>query len=792
MIKTLILSSLRALTKSKSTSLLNIMALSLGIAACTIAYLHIQYELSFDTQHTNGDRIYRVVTGDVANGEGWVKVSTPIPPKLKAEIPEVEKYARLTEFSYNDKVAVAYDEIVFNENAFYLADQELFELFDFETIKGINGEQLEENTIAISDVVAAKYFGKEDPIGKVLRVDSRMNFEVVCVYKKLPDNNHFDPDFIIPFSHLEEVKPGTSLTGNWGQFNYYAYVLLSPNADPIKTDGKIKEIVAEYGDNQSLKFESLAIQALSDIHFQQNRGNIKASYDPKYLYIYGAIAFAILLISFINFMNLNVATSTRRIKEVGVRKVLGASKAQLTAQFVTESIILAIVAAGCAMLITKSSLPAINNSMGTNISFNGMDAGLIAGLIVLISAIALSSGIYISLYILSFKPVVAVKGVFKIGNRGKNFKEALLSIQFAVSCVLILSSLFIYQQLSYIRNFDIGMNQEGIMTLQLYDESAQEKADLLIAELNKLSGVESVSGSRFTPGSTNWHQTVRWDGQTEDISWNLISIDENFIETYGIKLTEGSLAEIKNSAEHRKYTCIINQAALKETPWEYGLGNVISAFGESEGSPISAVVEDFNYKSLHTSIEPCILYIANYEKYSQVSIRYSTDNLSQIISDIQSTFMDVLPETPFEYAFLDDQLKDLYIIETQTSQLVGLLTIVAVALALMGVYALLSFTIRERTKEIAIRKVLGIEMKETIVLLSKSYIKLLLIGNIVGIAATWYTIQLWLQNFSYQIDLGFLNFILVPVLTLALILLVVGIKTRQVESINPIEALHYE
>jgi putative ABC transport system permease protein len=792
MLKNILNTSIRSLLKNKGTFSLNILALTIGISACIVAYLHIDYEVNFDQFHSNGSRIYRVVTGNVATGEGWVKVSAPIAPKIKAETPEVEMYARLDNFSNNAKVAVEYNKEVYNEGNVYLADPALFSMFDIDIISGAQVSNPPKNTVLISEAIAAKYAGKADMVGERITIDGRMDFQVAGVFKNLPSNSHFDLDIVVPFENLEAAKPGTSLTGNWGQFNYFAYLMLREDADASAAGRKIREILAEYGDNETLKFEDLRLQPLSDVHFQANPGNLKPAYDTGYLQIYTGIALAILMISFINFINLNIASSTKRIKEVGVRKVLGASRLQLIAQFVSESIITAALSSIFALLLTSAVLPYINSIIASNLSINLADPALIAGLALLVLSIALFSGMYISFFILSFNPVHAVKGAVKIGNKGKRFKETLMTIQFAVSCILILSSVFIYRQLNYLKSQNIGLDQKGIVTLQLYNEKSQENTKVLIDALEKVAGVQRVSASSFTPGAPNWHQGVTWDDQAQDVSWDLILADKNFIETYGITLQEGDIEDIKIRADGERFTYVLNEAALASTNWDQGLGQAISAFGQKARSPIAGVVNDFNYRSLHNAIEPCLIVISTDRNYSQVSIKFNSDNVFGMVSDIQNEFTQVMPLTPFEYAFADDQFNRLYKVEQQTSQLVGILTVISVLLAMMGVYSLLSFTIKERTKEIAIRKVLGIKMQEITYLLSRDYLRLLIIGNLIGIPTTWYFMQGWLQNFSYQISLGFLTFAGVAGATFIIIMIVVGLKVFQIEKINPKDALHYE
>ena len=791
MIKNSFLASLRALLKNKGTFSLNLLALTIGISACIVAYLHIMEEQSYDQHFAKKSRIYRVVTGDVSSGEGWVKVSTPIPPKLKEELPEVESFTRLTKFSYAEKVSVEYEDNIYNEENVFLADPAFFSIFDLKLTRGSNSE-MQSNSIFISSSTASKYFRNEDPIGKTISIDGRMDFNVSGVFADIPPTSHFFIDFIIPFENLEKVKPGTSLTGNWGQFNYFAYLLLDEKANPKLTDSKIKSIVAEYGENQSMEFENLGLQALTDIHFQHNRGNLKASYNPIYLTVYAAVAFAILLISFINFVNLSIASSTRRIKEVGVRKVLGASRMQLIIQFVMESIVITTVAAAFALLLTALALPYVNTVIDSMMTVDFQDIQLLIGLVLLIALLASSSGFYISIFILSFNPVNAVKGVIKVGNKGKFFKGGLVTLQFAISCILILSSVFIYKQLSYLVNRDIGLNKDGIITLQLFNKQSQKEAGLLIPELEKIAGVTHVSASRFTPGSVNWHQTVIWEDQKNETSWNLISVDEHFLTTFEVELLEGNVSSIENASGGAKNRYIINESALKETGWEEALGKSISPYGKNGYAPIVGVTKNFNYKSLHNDIEPCLMIISNNDLYNQISIKYSTSDIASLLGDLESTFISILPSTPFEYAFAEDQFSALYNVESQTSQMIGILTSVAIILALLGVYALLSFTVKERTKEIAIRKVLGIKLRGTISLLAGNYIKLLAIANLVGIPIAWKVITLWLQNFSYQSALNPTVFVAVSLLTVLLILVVVSLKALQVERINPTSALKYE
>lgn len=792
MLKNAILTSFRALWKSRSTFFLNILGLSLGICACVLAYLHVSYELSYDGYYEKKDQLHRLVVGNMATGEGWVKVAAPIPPKLAKDIPEIETYGRLTQYSYNQKVAVAHEDLIYNERHIYMADPSLFGMLDIEMVKGGVPKNPAKNSLFISSVAAAKVFGEADPIGKMIEINGDRKYVVQGVFPSLPENSHLELDYVVPFDNLEEVLPGTSLTANWGQFNYFAYIQLKPNASIEEVVGKIKETVVEFGDNQEMRFENLTLQPITDIHFQASGGNVKASYDSKYLFIYTSIALAIFIISVINFMNLSIAGSTKRIREVGIRKVMGANRRQIIFQFVMEGVILSSFSIVLGLLVTYSSLPFVNNLVGSQSTFNFTDPFLISILAGLVLFIALISGLYITFFVISFHPIRALKGTLKLGSGGNRFKNSLLIVQFVMSSVLILSSIMIYKQLDYLKNTELGLNEEQVLTIELFDESSRAKMETLAAEMEKLPGVVNTATSRFTPGEPNWNQTVKWAGQKEAVNWHIIEAGPGFLETYGTTLLSGNLEAIESSIENSRFVYVVNEAAVRSGGWENGLGQPIAAYGSNSNAPIQGVVKDFHYQSLHNFIEPMVLVIRKDKRHNLLSLKLETDQYLTLLEEIKASYTDVMGNTPFEYVFVDDQFEALYQVEEQTSQLVGLLTFVAIVLATLGMYALLSFAVKERTKEIAIRKVLGIRLMETLFLLSRKYFVLLIGANIVGIGVTWYMIDKWLNNFSYHISINLFTMVAASLSTFLIVILVVGSKTFQTERINPTDALRNE
>ncbi len=765
--------------------------MSIGIAACLLCNLHINYELSYDQYHSNSDNIYRLVTGDVKGNNGWVRVSSPMPPALQRNVPEIEKYTRLTNITRDPQVTVEHDSKIFSESKFFLADPDILQIFDINLIRGQKSEVLTDlNSVILSSSSAKKYFGNEDPIGKTIKVDSQYDFQVTGVFEDIPFNSHFDFDFLISFQNLERVLSGTSLTGNWGQFNYFAYLQLSKGSDPQVVQSKIQSTDVNLGNNRNFDLGDIGIQPLSEIHFVDNRGNLKQAYNFKYIYIYGAIALAILFISFINFVNLSIAGSTKRIKEVGVRKVVGANRTQLVVQFISESFLIAIFATAVSLVLSMYLfIPAVNDLMNSQISIDFSDPLMLTTIASLLVLIALGSGSYIAFFIISARPISALKGTFKAGSKGKAFKNVLLGIQFCISTVLILSSVFIYKQLTFLGNKDLGMSKDQVVNVALSNKTAQENGKLIASSFKQISGVRNVAATDFIPGAANWNQTVWWEGQEEPISMFLITVDENFIETVDMKLIEGDLESIK---ANQGTQFILNEAAVKQIGWQNALGKSFSAYGQSNAVPVAGVVKDYNFRSLHYGIDPCVLVVEPERNHNQLAVKLDGRNVRQLLSELETAYLEVLPEMQFEYTFMDEGFTKLYEAETRTSKIVGALTFVAILLAVLGLYALLTFAVQERTRELAIRKVLGVQIRQVLVLLSNSYVKLMIIANLIAIPITWYMLDGWLSNFSYRISLSFLTFGISITTTFLLIYLVAGLKTLQSNKINTTDALRNE
>ena len=783
----------RNLFKRKTVALINIIGLAVGIAGGLLSYLHIQYELSYDTYHENSERIFRLVTGDVASGEGWVGISAPIPPKLKSDIPEVVDFVRMTKISRSSKVDISYDNQHFNEADFFMADPSLFTVFDIPLIEGDRESVLNDKSyIAISESKAQQIFGNLNPLGKVLRLNNAYDFKVSGIFKDIPRNSHFNIDFVIPFINLETILPGTSLTQNWGQFNYYAYLLLQAGVNKSEVESKIQSIQIKLNNNNDFSLEALGLQSLKDIHFQHNRGNLKAAYNFKYIYVYLAAALGVILISFVNFINLTTAGSTRRVKEVGVRKTIGANQKQLVFQFLSESLLITTVAFLLGVfLVEYILLPRVNELFDAQISLWNFSVSNLLVCLLFVVILSFIAGAYIAIFVTSFSPVKALKNTFKLGSNKSVVRDGLLGVQFFISIFLVVSSIIIAQQMNFISNKNLGLNKDQVIHIPIYQKKEKEDIQLMKNSFASLPNVKSVSANRFVPGSVNWNQTVWWEGQEEDESMYIISVDRDFFKTFDLDLVEGDLSFVEQSIENNNFTYILNEAAKKHIGWEAAVGKKFNAFGSESEKLISGVVENFNFQSLHNLVQPCLLVVGRFTP-SEIYVKLSSSEFSESLSALEQRFAQLNPGIPFEYTFMDESFQQLYEEEQRAGAIVSFFSIISILLALFGLYGLLSFEITERTKELAIRKILGSSMTSLGILLSKNFIKIVGIASLVGLPLVWWIMNNWLDNFQFRIEINVLVFILSFLVLLLIIGLTVGLKIYFSMSANPVDELRYE
>ena len=793
MLRNYLLTALRSLSRRKWMAIINLVGLSVGVAVGLLSFLHVRYELNYDGFHEKKDRIYRIVTGNMETGEGWVGISAPIPPRIKDEVPDVEEFVRLTKLRRSGKVVISNGTRHFNEANFFMADPSLFSVFSF-PLKSGNKDFVLQNLdeIVISETQAEKLFGTEDPIGKLIRLNEEFEFRVAGVFYDIPPNSHLDIDYVVSFQNLEKLLPGTSLSENWGQFNYYAYALLGPNSSEAEAERRIQAINIQLEDDNNMALDQLGLQPIQDIHFQHNRGNLKPSYNMTYIYIYIAAALGVILISLVNFINLKTAGSSKRVREVGVRKVIGASLGQLRLQFMAESFVLTLLAFLLGILSLKFLfLPYVNNLFGVEIGLNLYDPGtLFIGFLATL-LISLLAGAYIAFFVSSFSPVKALKNAIKVNSSKNVFRNLLLGIQFLISIVLVASSAVINKQMKFVSEKSLGLQPEQVINIPIYNDPDEAKLELLKSEIGRMPNVTSVSLNGFEPGNVNWNQTVWWEGQDESESMYIISVDEKFFETLDMNLLEGDVNLIKQRASSDRYTYVLNRAAREHIGWESALGKKFRALGGNSDRTIDGVVENFHFQSLHNEVKPCVLVIGFFPA-TQLYAKLNSKNINQSIGAIKSKTSEVLPGLPFEYQFLNSEFEQLYWQEKRAGAVISFFTIISIILAVSGLYGLLTFAINERTKELAVRKILGSSSYHLGRLLSDNFLKIGLVTALIGVPVTWWLMQNWLNNFNYRVDLSFLGLLLPLLLLAGAIFLTISIKVMGLMRHNPVDELKYE
>jgi putative ABC transport system permease protein len=789
MISNYILTALRQLLKYRSSVSINILGLAFGLACCMMCYVHLRYQYSFDSFHEDGDRVFRIITGDPATSHSWVKVSAPIPPKLKDDVPEIESYCRFSSVSWNEKVAVESNGQTFLEPSFMMADPTFFNMFSYRLVKGDPSKVLSDlDGVVISQGIAQKLFGSEDPVGKIVRLkDNQLDFEVSGVMEDMPANTHLRCDYLVSFANIERIY-GQGRSEAWGEFNYFAYVRLYESLGRDEAQKKMQAITIDLPEQEDLSFDELRLQSVTDIHFQHSRGNMKPSYDKKYIYIFMALAVSVLIITIMNYFNLATMLSLRRFREIGVRKTIGATAKQISSQFVSENVGITVISFLIALLLLEILRPMATQVLGYGFHVPYGDPFFLASFVGLAVLLGMMSGSYLSYFVARFKPGAILKGS-SAGSRGHTIQHALIFIQFALSLGLISSSLIISKQMQFISNMDLGFQQDHIITVSLSRDLPAAKITALKEELRKLPEVSAVGSSDFTPGRANWHQTVWWEGQTEEQAMFIMTVDQDFVNTMNIAVVEGAADNLQSES---RMTYAINQAAADVIGWENSVGKMISPFGQDSKQPVVAVVKDFNFSSLHNAIEPLVLAIYKEKSFSKLSVRLAPGSITNQVDKVEQVYLTVAGGLPFEFTFMDESIGQLYQAERQMNAIVLLLTVVAVAFALLGIYALISFSIENRTKEIAIRKVLGVSAVSLLSLFSRVYLRIAVGSALIAIPVCWLILNRWLEQFTYKIELNPVWFALALVVVIVSISAIAVAKFASISQVNPARSLKYE
>jgi putative ABC transport system permease protein len=782
--------ALRYFLRQKAYSIINIVGLAVGIAATILILSYIEFELSFDSFHRNKESLYRVSITTSKEGkvlfDGPVFIA-PMAPTMMSEFPEVENFVRISEF--NEANLSSGDRVIRIPQMMY-ADSSFFDLLSFELRSGDPKRVLvEPYSIVLSEEVAAGLFGSSNPVGQLVKVNNRESFRVTGVVKSPPANSHIQFSVLLSFSTLEKDLTINRYLGWNGGNRYIAYVRLRSNARPQDVEKKLPAFIWSHLDQEFASAgltHRLYLQPFSRIHLFYE-GDSEAT--RTNLYIFAVIALFILLIACVNFVNLTTARAVRRSKEIGIRKVLGADRSRLVSQFLSETILITFFASLVAIVLVELLFPAFRNLLGKNVSsLSFSDPKTLLVLIGIILAVGVAAGSYPAFHLSSLQAAQTLKGpASEIGKRGR-LRGALIVLQFAISIALIVCTVIVGSQLRYMKNKDLGFSRDNIVTIPLTGDDAQLKSMLLKQEFLRIPDVVSAAASSAVPYDGFTSNGYFPEGQQTVMMIHVVDVDDDFLSTYGMTLVDGRYFSKDFPSDKSAY--VVNQTLARTLGWSNPVGKKIL---RNDWHPIIGVVKDFNYAKLNSGINPLILTRQPWrDRFDNLSIKIRSANTSVTLSAIKDVWSKLVPSTPFEYSFLDEQFDRLYKSEERFEQTFLSFSALAIIIALMGLLSLASLSTQQRTKEIGIRKVLGASTLGVTGLLSGDFLRWVALANILAWPAAYYFVSQWLQDFAYRIDVTVWPFFAAAGVSLLLGWLAVSIQTVRAAMANPVDALRYE
>ena len=809
MLKNYIKIAFRNLAKYRSYSIINISGLSVGLACFFLIMIYVQDELSYDRHFSKAENIYRI--GSEIKTANGVQITAQTPSgwatHLLNDYPEVVDVTRFK--PPNQWWKVAYENRIFYEEGWTFADSTAIDMFDFEIHKGDLKKLLSEPyKVIVSEQIAEKYFQENDPIGKIFKLDNTYDFEVTGVFRKLPQNTHFDFDFLASFVTLRDPIYGVDFLEINNFPTAYTYVELQEGSSYETFEKKLPSIIDQYVGNIEQLAEAgfeikIFLQPITEIHLYSHLENeIETNARIGTIYIFSAIAFFILIIAGINFMNLTTARSLRRAREVGMRKVVGASKKQLIAQFMGEAILISFIALFVALILVAAALPYFSTLFGKMITTAALtNPIIIMGLLGVTVLIGLLSGINPAFFISSYKPTDVLKGKGTNAASGKagRLRHLLIVFQFAISIILVISTAILYQQMKFIRNFDLGFNEEQVAVVEFTDPVLRTNYRAFKNRVLQVPNVLSVSASFSAPADLVNTATFRPVGAAPDDNWmvSFIGIDFDFIKTLEIDLLAGRDITLDNPADTLG-SVLINETAVKSFGWnspEDAIGKELEFPGNNNPNaqpiPVIGVVRDIHMRSVHENISPMVLMYFPVQGYFYSFIRVKSD-IATSLKDIESAWNEVMPNYPFQYSFLDDNFNKLYKNEQILGRLLTYFAILTIFIACLGLYGLASYMVEQRTKEIGVRKVLGASENRLMVTLSNEYSLFIIIAFVIGSPVAYYFMDLWLQSFEYHIQIPLMVFAAALVFALFISWVTVSFQAFKAATTNPVNSLRSE
>jgi putative ABC transport system permease protein len=801
--------AIRNLWKNKGYSAINIFGLACGLAVCLLITLYVVDELSYDRYNQNIDRIYRV-DADVKFGGNELRLavaSDPMGATLKKDYPQVEEYVRF--YTSNGSKLVKKGNTFIQEERVAHADSTLFNVFTLPAVAGNTKTALNEpNTVVITESTAKKYFGGSNAVGKTIEAD-KVPYKVTAVIKDIPHNSHFNFDFIFSMDNVDYQY------GNYLSMNFQTYILLKEGTDYKAFEKNFTQVINKYILPQAKQFMQIksmddfykagnkldfSLMPLSDIHLHSDRtpelginGNI------QYVYIFGAVALFILLIACINFMNLSTARSASRAKEVGIRKVLGSERKNLIGQFLAESTAMAIISMVVAITVAYFTLPFLNDISGKTLLFTDLLNGrLLPFLVTLPFIVGILAGSYPAFFLSSFKPVAVLNGKGSAGFKKDNLRSGLVIFQFFMSILFIIGTVVIYKQLNYIQTTNLGFKKDQLLIIN-GTGALGNNIESFKNEILGIRGVSSGTLSSFLPVSSSRNDNSFSKDAVMDpenaLSMQAWDIDYDYIKTMGMEVIKGRNFSKEFGSDSTGI--ILNETAARVLGYDDPIGKKIYTNFQTATSndlisyTIIGVVKNFHYESLKQNIFPLSLRLNKYQA-GLASFKVSSGNMQSLVKQVESTWKRMVPALPFSYRFMDDAFDNMYRAEQRVGKVAITFSALAILIACLGLFGLITYMAEQRRKEIGIRKVLGASVSNIISLLSRDFLKLVLIANLLAWPLAWWIMNKWLEDFTYRTNIGWWMFVAAGILTVVIAVVTVGFQAFKAAIANPVKSLKME
>ncbi len=795
MLKNLITISFRNIIKEKGYSIINLLGLAIGITCSLFLFLYVLDELSYDRYHDNSDSIYRVVSTikEPDNQFTWAVAQIPFADEVRENHSEIQNAVRF--FGIGRRLFV-YEDKSFNEEDFYLADSTIFDMFTYDFLVGNEETALDDpKSLVLTESVAIKYFGTTDCLGQALKDPENDLYNVTGVIKDVPRNSHFRFDALISRNSAPDWQ------GSWGNFGVFTYVQFSEDFSPDQFQPNLDSIVAEKVNpifermGISIKYE---LQKLTDIHlYSKIQDEAEEGGDISYIYIFTIVAVFMLIIASINYMNLATARSFKRSKEVGIRKVLGSLKGQLISQFLTESILMAFISLFISLALIFILLPYFNDLANKSILFSSLfDLDVILILVGILVFVGIVGGSYPAFYLSNFNPASVLKGRSSLKGGNGVIRKLLVVFQFSISIFMLISTLVVYDQLSFLRKKDLGFDKNHVLRVEVPNGELRERLGVFRNSLMQQPGIVNVASASSTPGDGVGKiifEVESNDGEMLEKGIDFYNADYDYISTMEMTIIDGRDFS-RDILSDTIAAVLVNEAMVDRMAWDEPLGKKfnIGARDTVYTKQVIGIIKDYHQNSLYDEIEPLMVMYQknNYFTY----IKLDGENLPNRISQVEREWNTVFPNEPFEFQFLDQDFDSQYASDDRRGKIFTIFSSLTIIIACLGLLGLTSFTTEQRTKEIGVRKVIGASLNSIILLVAKDFLILIIVATIIAFPLAYYFMSNWLQAFAYKIELNqeWLTFLMSAILAIVITILTVGFHTLKAAMANPVNSLRSE